>query len=204
MTIYGYARVSTQDQKLNRQLDALRDYGVECLYTDKLSGKDFNRPGYKKLMRRLREGDLLVIPSIDRLGRNYDEVLEEWRRITKVKRADVVVLDMPLLDTRGSSIQGITGVFISDLVLQLLSYVAQLEREHIRERQRQGIDAALARGVRFGRPPHPRPEGYSEVAQMVREGEISQRGGAAQLEVSVSFCGYIYHERKGKIVEPQT
>ena len=185
MTIYGYARVSTQDQKLNRQLDALRDYGVECLYTDKLSGKDFNRPGYKKLMRRLREGDLLVIPSIDRLGRNYDEVLEEWRRITKVKRADVVVLDMPLLDTRGSSIQGITGVFISDLVLQLLSYVAQLEREHIRERQRQGIDAALARGVRFGRPPHPRPEGYSEVAQLVREGEISQRGGAAQLEVSV-------------------
>ena len=185
---YAYIRVSSRDQNEDRQKIAMVEYGIAPgnIYMDKQSGKDFNRPGYKKLMRRLREGDLLVIPSIDRLGRNYDEVLEEWRRITKVKRADVVVLDMPLLDTRGSSIQGITGVFISDLVLQLLSYVAQLEREHIRERQRQGIDAALARGVRFGRPPHPRPEGYSEVAQLVREGEISQRGGAAQLEVSVS------------------
>ena len=185
---FGYMRVSSTDQNEDRQRRALADAAVpqEHLYLDRQFGKDFQRPQYQRLVKHLRAGDLLCVPSIDRLGRNYDEVLEEWRRITKVKRADVVVLDMPLLDTRGSSIQGITGVFISDLVLQLLSYVAQLEREHIRERQRQGIDAALARGVRFGRPPHPRPEGYSEVAQLVREGEISQRGGAAQLEVSVS------------------
>lgn len=182
--VYGYARVSTRDQNLNRQIDALGEFGVDVLITDKMSGRDFKRPGYKRLYRKIREGDTLVIPSIDRLGRNYDEVLEEWRRITKVKKADVVVLDMPLLDTRESAVGGITGVFIADLVLQLLSYVAQVEREHIKERQRQGIEAAMARGVKFGRPPVPRPERYEEVARDVREERISRRKAAKELGVS--------------------
>lgn len=183
---YGYARVSTQEQNLNRQLDLLREFGVDFVVTDKVSGKDFKRPGYRSLYRRLREGDVLVILSIDRLGRNYDEILEEWRNITKVKKAHIVVLDMPLLDTRESSVNGVTGVFIADLVLQLLSYVAQVEREHIKERQRQGIDAAIARGVKFGRPPLARPRGYEQLAQAVRMDKLSQRNAAGELGVSYS------------------
>lgn len=133
--MYGYARVSAKDQKLRRQIDALTDFPVAegCIYADKASGKDFERPEYRKLVKRLRPGDVMVVKSIDRLGRNYDEILEQWRILTKVKRAFVVVLDMPLLDTRNDQ-HGITGVFLADVVLQLLSYVAQLERENIRQR----------------------------------------------------------------------
>lgn len=151
--VYGYVRVSTKEQNEDRQIIALREFPVDekSIYTDKLSGKDFNRPCYRKLLRRLRKGDVLVIKSIDRLGRNYEEILEQWRIITKVKKADIVVLDMPLLDTRAKG-RDLTGTFIADLVLQILSYVAETERENIRQRQREGIAAARMRGIRFGRP----------------------------------------------------
>ena len=145
----GYMRVSTKDQNEDRQRIALQGFGVDLLYCDKQSGKDFKRPQYQKMLRKLREGDCLVIKSIDRLGRNYDEILEQWRQITKLKKADGVVLDMPLLDTRTKN--DLTGTLIADIVLQLLSYVAQTEREFIRQRQAEGIAAAKARGVRFGR-----------------------------------------------------
>lgn len=152
--MYGYARVSAKDQNLNRQLDALSSLGIKPvdIFADKASGKDFDRPEYRRLIRKVRPGDVVAVKSIDRLGRDYGEILDEWRRLTKDKRVAVVVIDMPLLDTR-ASYPGITGVFISDLVLQLLSYVAQVERENIRRRQAEGIASAKARGVRFGRPP---------------------------------------------------
>ena len=184
--LYGYARVSTQAQNLDRQITALRAFGVDMLITDKVSGKNFKRPGYERLFHNLEAGDVLVIMSIDRLGRNYGEILEEWRLITKVKKAHVVVLDMPLLDTRESKVKGLTGAFIADLVLQILSYVAQVERENMRERQRQGIDAALARGVRFGRPRLDRPESYEEAKRRVESGLVSQREGAEEIGVSCS------------------
>ena len=148
--LYGYVRVSTKDQNEDRQLIALKEYSVpeNRIYTDKISGKDLNRPQYRRMVRKLQRGDVLVVKSIDRLGRNYEEILEQWRFLTKEKQAEVVVLDMPLLDTRKS--RDLTGTLIADIVLQLLSYVAQTERENIRQRQREGIAAAKARGVRFG------------------------------------------------------
>ena len=186
MAIYGYARVSTKEQNLSRQLDALRDFGVDAIVTDKLSGSNFERPGYIKLMRKLRENDTLVISSIDRLGRNYSEILEEWRVITKVRKVQVVVLDMPLLDTRNSENKGLTSVFMADMVLQLLSYIAQVERENILERQRQGIESARAQGKHLGRPAMERPEQYAEISDAVRCGEISQRNAAALLGISAT------------------
>lgn len=152
--IFGYVRVSSRDQNETRQIIALESYGVPArnIFIDKQSGKDFERPKYKQVLKKLKPGDLLVIKSIDRLGRNYDEILEQWRIITKEIRADVVVLDMPLLDTRKQP-SDLTGTFIADLVLQILSYVAQTEREAIRQRQAEGIAAAKARGVHFGRQP---------------------------------------------------
>ena len=153
-TVYGYARVSSRDQNLNRQLDALGAYGVGSanIYADHASGKDFDRPHYRELLHVLGDGDVLVVLSIDRLGRNYSEILEEWRRITKELGVAIVVLDMPLLDTRAraSGAPDVTNVLIADIVLQLLSYVAQVERENIHRRQAEGIAAARARGVRFG------------------------------------------------------
>ena len=148
---YGYARVSTKEQNEQRQLIALAQFGLseKQIYVDKQSGKDFERQSYKRLMRKIKSGDTLVVKSIDRLGRNYEEILEQWRIITKEKAAAIVVLDMPLLDTRQS--RDLTGTLIADIVLQLLSYVAQTEREFIRQRQAEGIAAAKARGVRFGR-----------------------------------------------------
>ena len=151
-TSYGYVRVSSQDQNEDRQLIEMERVGISKnnIYIDKQSGKDFNRPKYKKLIRRLQEGDVLYILSIDRLGRNYEEILNQWRLITKDMKVDVVVIDMPLLDTRRD--KNLLGTFISDMVLQLLSFVAQNERENIKKRQAQGIAAAKARGVKFGRP----------------------------------------------------
>lgn len=148
---YGYVRVSTKEQNEDRQLLALRDFAVleKNIYMDKLSGKDFNRPQYRKLLKKLRPGDLLVVKSIDRLGRNYEEILLQWRIITKEKKVNVAVLDMPLLDTRKSG-NDLTGTFVADLVLQILSYVAQTERENIHQRQMEGIAAAKLRGVKFG------------------------------------------------------
>lgn len=183
--MYGYARVSSRDQSLARQLDALAAFGVDRkrVYADKASGKDFDRPAYRRLVRRLRRGDVLVVKSIDRLGRNYEEILEEWRAITKDRGVAVVVLDMPLLDTREER-DGVTGQLIADIVLQLLSYVAQVERENIRQRQAEGIAAAKARGVRFGRPPKQRPAAYLRVRADVLAGDVSRTEAAKLLGVS--------------------
>ena len=173
MQVYGYARVSSIDQNEDRQLHALHEIGVQStnIFIDKLSGKNFNRPQYLRLTGKLQEGDLLYIKSIDRLGRNYDEVLEQWRILTKTKKIDIVVLDMPLLDTRVH--KDLLGTFISDLVLQVLSFVAQNERENIRTRHAEGIAAAQQRGVKFGRPEKPLPSNFSELARRWENREIS-------------------------------
>ncbi len=184
MKAYGYVRVSTREQKEDRQVYAMRAFGVADgdIYVDKQSGKDFDRPNYVKLLRKLREGDTVVVKSIDRLGRNYQEILEQWRHITKGKGAAVVVLDMPLLDTRRD--RDLTGTLIADIVLQLLSYVAQTEREYIRQRQAEGIALAKARGVRFGRPPRPVPAAFSSVLACWRNGGCNSRVAALTLGVS--------------------
>ena len=187
MNTYGYIRVSTREQNEDRQLIALREMAVQSqnIFMDKQSGKDFDRPQYKRLLRKLKKDDLLYVKSIDRLGRNYEEILEQWRVITKEKRVDIVVLDMPLLDTRARD-QDLTGTFIADLVLQILSYVAQTEREMIRKRQAEGIAAAKARGVKFGRRPLPLPESYEDVRQKWESGQLSARAAAIALGVSHS------------------
>ena len=161
--VYGYVRVSTREQNEDRQLLALNERQVpeKNIYMDKQSGKDFNRPRYRKLLKKLRQRDLLYIKSIDRLGRDYEEILEQWRVLTKEKGIDIVVLDMPLLDTRRG--RDLMGTFLSDIVLQVLSFVAENERKKIRERQKEGIEAARLRGVQFGRPPKPDPENFDQV-----------------------------------------
>ena len=181
---YGYARVSTKEQNEQRQIVALEEFGLDRkqIFTDKQSGKDFERTNYRKLVRRLKEGDTLVVKSIDRLGRNYEEILEQWRIITKDKGAAIVVLDMPLLDTRRN--RDLTGTLIADIVLQLLSYVAQTEREFIRQRQAEGIAVAKAQGVRFGRPPLAQPEEFPTVHQAWLKKEISAREAARRLGVT--------------------
>ncbi len=181
---YGYVRVSTKEQNEARQLIAMREFGIEekYIYTDKQSGRDFERKNYRRLMKRLKDDDVIVIKSIDRLGRNYDEILEQWRIITKEKQAAIVVLDMPLLDTRRA--RDLTGTLISDIVLQLLSYVAQTEREFIKQRQAEGIAAAKQRGVQFGRRPKARPEEYDAVKMLWEKEEISAREAARRLEVT--------------------
>lgn len=181
----GYARVSSRDQNPARQLPALKEAGIpkDLIYMDKQSGKDFERPSYKKLIKRLREGDELYIKSIDRLGRNYDEIIEQWRFLTKTKNIDIIVLDFPLLDTRKSN-NGLTGKFIADLTLQILSYVAQIERENTHQRQLEGIREARKRGVRFGRPKMEIPKEFDNVKILVKDGKISLRVGAEQLGVS--------------------
>lgn len=181
---YGYARVSTKEQNAERQLIALTGFGIAetAIFVDKQSGKDFERTQYRRLMRKLKDGDTLVVKSIDRLGRNYEEILEQWRVITKEKHAAIVVLDMPLLDTRQN--RDLTGMLIADIVLQLLSYVAQKEREFIRQRQAEGIAAAKARGVRFGRQPMQRPENFLSLQQRWERGEISARQAAEQLKIT--------------------
>ena len=182
-TAYGYVRVSTKEQNEARQMIAMQEFGVAAdhIFVDRKSGIDFNRPQYRKLLRKLKKGDTLVIKSIDRLGRNYDEIIEQWRTITKEKRAAIVVLDMPLLDTRQG--RDLTGTLIADIVLQLLSYVAQTEREFIHRRQSEGIAAAKARGVRFGPAPRRRPDGVDTYAEMWTRGESSARVAAKQLHV---------------------
>ena len=182
--IYGYVRVSTKDQNLDRQLLAMREFGVDVkrIYQDKQSGKDFDRPAYLRLLKRIKPGDTLVIKSIDRLGRNYDEILEQWRIITKEKQTAIVVLDMPLLDTRQG--RDLTGTLIADIVLQLLSYVAQTEREFIRKRQAEGIAAAKARGEHLGRRPKEKPDDYPAIYSLWKEGDISARHAAMRLGVN--------------------
>lgn len=183
MKTYGYIRVSTKEQKTDRQDIALQEAGVpkRMIFTDRLSGRNFDRPAYQQLIRKLKPGDTLFVKSIDRLGRNYDEIQEQWRITTKEHRCNIVVLDMPLLDTREEKDR--TGVFIADLVLQILSYVAETEREFIRTRQEEGIAAAKERGVVFGRPPIKRPENYPEIYRRWNNGEISARRAAEALGV---------------------
>lgn len=185
MEVYGYIRVSTKDQNVDRQFLALREFPVKekNMFIDKLSGKDFQRPAYQQMVSTLKEKDLLVIKSIDRLGRNYNEILEQWRILTKVILADIVVLDMPLLDTRAKG-NDLTGTFIADLVLQILSYVAQTERESIKKRQMEGIAAAKYRGVKFGRPSKPIPDNFGEIRSRWHQGAITSREGARLLNVS--------------------
>ena len=181
-TTYGYVRVSTQEQNEARQLAAMQEFGVaeKNIIIEKLSGKDFNRPCYQRLVRALRPGDVLVVKSIDRLGRNYDEILEQWSVITKKRKAAIVVLDMPLLDTRQG--RDLTGTLIADIVLQLLSYVAQTERENIRQRQAEGIAEAKAKGVRFGPPCHTLPDSFEELRQ-------AWRGRRMTLRAAAEACG---------------
>ncbi len=183
--VYGYVRVSTREQCEDRQMIALHGFPVpdRNIYMDKLSGKDFNRPQYRRLTHKLKAGDVLVIKSIDRLGRNYEEILEQWRIITKEIEADIVVIDMPLLDTRKTG-KDLTGTFVADLVLQILSYVAQTERENTRQRQQEGIAAARLRGVRFGRPRKPMPENFCVVREAWLGKKISSREAAKRLGIS--------------------
>lgn len=182
---YGYIRVSTREQNIDRQLTAIlkENIAMNQIFIDKASGKDFNRRKYKSLIRKLKEGDELYIKSIDRLGRNYDEIIKEWNFITKEKNVDIIVLDFPLLDTR-NQINNLTGKFLSDIVLQILSYVAQIERENTHQRQMEGIHEAKKRGVAFGRPKKEIPENFHEVAKQWKSGEISLRKGATLLDTN--------------------
>lgn len=185
-TTYGYVRVSTREQNEARQLAAMREFGVEDerIIVEKLSGKDFCRPRYQRLVKGLRQKDVLVIKSIDRLGRNYTEILEQWAIITKKREAAIVVLDMPLLDTRRG--KDLMGTFLSDIVLQVLSFVAENERANIRQRQAEGIAAAKARGVRLGRPPRPLPQNYRSAYQRWKAGAITGTAAAKECGMPLS------------------
>jgi len=185
---YGYARVSTVLQKEDRQIIALTEFGVDekNIFLDKVSGKDFNRPSYKRLMKKLRQGDTLVIKSIDRLGRDYNEIIEHWRKITKEIKAFVVVLDLAILDTRMKNEHDLTGVLISDVVLALFGYVSQMERENLLTRQAEGIAVAKEKGVRFGRPPRDKPENTDYYVEQYKNGKISLRKAAEALGVPKS------------------
>lgn len=187
---YGYVRVSSVEQNEIRQLLALEKLGLKKrnIFVDKNSGKDFDRPNYKKLVKKIKSGDLLYIQSIDRLGRNYVEIQEQWRILTKEKKIDIAVIDMPLLDTRNG--KDLLGTFIADLVLQILSFVAQTEREHIRERQAQGIAAAKMRGVKFGRPPKKLPVNFFEAFVRWRTGELT--GTAAAKICGMPLSTFMY------------
>ena len=190
MSVYGYIRVSSKDQKEDRQQIALKEVGVERqnIYVDKQSGKDFNRPQYKKMLRKLKKDDLHYIKSIDRLGRNYEEILQQWRFLTKEKGVDIVVLDMPLLDTRRG--KDLMGTFLSDIVLQVLSFVAENERTNIKQRQAEGIAAAKAQGIKFGRPPLPLPDNFYEVHKAWRSKKITLKQAAEACNMPVgTFYG---------------
>ena len=188
--IYGYVRVSTKEQNEDRQMIAMREMGVpeKNIYMDKQSGKDFDHPQYRRLVRRMKRDDLLYIKSIDRLGRNYEEIQNQWRYLTKEKGVDICVIDMPLLDTRRG--KDLVGTFLSDIVLQVLSFVAENERTNIRQRQAEGIAAAKARGVRFGRPPAPLPPNFHDVYQRWRQGKIT--GTAAAKECGMPLASFRY------------
>lgn len=197
--VYGYIRVSSRDQNEERQLIALKEVGVadKNIYLDKQSGKDFDRPKYKRLLRKIKKDDVLYIKSIDRLGRNYEEIQNQWRILTKEKGIDIVVLDMPLLDTRRG--KDLMGTFLSDIVLQVLSFVAENERINIRQRQAEGIAAAKARGVRFGRPPKSLPENFYQCYQQCEAGEITCVAAAKACGMPMSTFRYraeVYEKAK--------
>ncbi len=185
MNSYGYVRVSTREQNVARQIQAMALAGIASanIFVDRESGKTFQRSQYQRLVKRLRSGDALYLKSIDRLGRDYEEIIEQWRYLTKVKHVDIIVLDFPLLDTR-KHVNGVTGRLIADLVLQILSYAAQVERENIHQRQMEGIRIALEKGTRFGRPRKEKPPHFDRVLHLWRQGEISLREAARQTGVS--------------------
>ena len=185
---YGYIRVSSKDQCEDRQWLALKQFDIprKNIYVDKVSGKNFDRPEYNRLVKRLKKGDVLIVLSIDRLGRNYNEIQNQWRIITKVKQVDIVVLDMPLLDTRKKGDQDLTGTFIADMVLQILAYVAQIERENIKQRQKEGIHAAKSRGVIFGRPRKDVPQNFKEIKNQWLQNQITSRQAAKALGIAQS------------------
>lgn len=199
MEVYGYIRVSSREQNEDRQLIAMSEAGVpeKNIFLDKQSGKDFERPQYIKLMQAVKPGDLIYVKSIDRLGRNYDEILEQWRAITKEKDVDIVVIDMPLLDTRRG--KDLMGTFISDLVLQILSFVAENERLNIKQRQAEGIAAAKAKGVIFGRPPKPLPENFMEIYRRWNAGELSGLAAAKACGMAPSSFKYRAKQVTGKL-----
>lgn len=197
--VYGYVRVSTKDQNEGRQLIALQEMSIpeKNIFVDKQSGKDFKRPMYKRMLRKIKKDDLLYVKSIDRLGRNYAEILEQWRILTKEKGIDIVVLDMPLLDTRRG--KDLMGTFLSDIVLQVLSFVAENERTNIRQRQAEGIAAAKKRGVRFGRPLSPLPENFHEIYQQWKNGKITGLAAARACGMPMSTFRYraeVYEKAK--------
>lgn len=185
---YGYIRVSSKDQCEDRQWLALKQFDIprKNIYVDKVSGKNFDRPQYNRLVKRLKKGDVLIVLSIDRLGRNYNEIQNQWRIITKVKQVDIVVLDMPLLDTRKKGDQDLTGTFIADMVLQILAYVTQIERENIKQRQKEGIYAAKSRGVIFGRPRKDVPQNFKEIKNQWLQNQITSRQAAKALGIAQS------------------
>lgn len=201
MANYGYIRVSSIDQNEDRQLDAMEKLGIELknLYADKQSGKDFKRPQYLRLVKKLKAGDLLFVKSIDRLGRNYEEILEQWRYLTKIKKVDIAVLDMPLLDTRIG--KDLMGTFLSDIVLQILSFVAENERDNIRKRQAEGIAAAKARGVKFGRPPGTLPETFHAVYQAWKAGKITGIEAAKECEMPLTTFRYRAEKYAAEVVK---
>lgn len=184
MADFGYVRVSTREQNTDRQIIAMQELGIEkaCLYIDKQSGKDFHRPAYNRMIRNLQEGDILFVKSIDRLGRNYEEIIQQWRVLTRKKKIEIVVIDFPLLDTRRKD-NDVTGIFIADLVLQILSYVAQIERENIKQRQSEGIAAAKAKGVQFGRPEKPIPKEFYEIYELWKVGFITAKDASNTLQI---------------------
>lgn len=187
---YAYIRVSTKDQNERRQIIALKPYSIkkQNIYIDKQSGKDFDRPQYQKLLKKLKRDDLLYIKSIDRLGRNYSEILEQWRILTKQKGIDIVVIDMPLLDTRRG--KDLMGTFLSDIVLQILSFVSENERSNIKQRQAEGIAAAKAKGIRFGRPPKPIPDNFYHVYRQWKQGTLTGSQAAKECGMPLSTFRY--------------
>ena len=202
---YGYVRVSAKDQNVERQLDAMHEAGLpdKRIFIEKQSGKDFDRPVYLRLMKRLKSGDVLYVKSIDRLGRNYNEILEQWRVITKEKEVAIVVLDMPLLDTRSS--RDLTGTLIADIVLQLLRYVAQTEREFIKQRQAEGIAAAKARGVNFGPAPISPPPELRGIMEAYRVRQLTSRATAERLHISqTTFLKWCHQEQIYRRLSPKT
>lgn len=199
--IYAYIRVSSKTQNIARQLEAISEYNLskKQIYIDKESGKDFNRKNYQLMVRKLKKGDLVIIKSIDRLGRNYNQIIEEWARITKKKKADVKVLDMPLLNTYSDISGGLYGQFISDLVLQILSFVAENERKNIRERQAEGIRIAKERGVKFGRPPKELPDNKDDLLEKYLKGEFRLKEILDLLDISRGKFYRLLHEYKTNI-----
>ncbi|MDF9866746.1 DNA invertase Pin-like site-specific DNA recombinase [Bacilli bacterium PM5-3] len=198
---YGYVRVSTKQQNIDRQVSSLLEAGLDekNIFVDKISGKDFKRPSYKRLIKKLKAGDALFIKSIDRLGRNYDEIIEQWNFLTKERDIDIVVLDFPLLDTR-NDVNGITGKFLADMVLQVLSYVAQVEKDNILQRQAEGIKEAKKKGIRFGRPKKQIPSEFGAIYQMWEREQISKREAARRLNITHrTFTTWaVDHEQKNR------